>query len=72
MSNLAPLRNVINNLRMANNPEALFNQMMSQNPNMKQAYNYVKQNGGDYKQALQTILNEQGLNPDEIVRQLLG
>ena len=71
MSNLAPLKNVINNIRMAKNPEAMFEQMMSQNPNMRQALEYVKQNGGDSKQALYQMMNEQGLNPDEIIKQLL-
>lgn len=72
MSNLAPLKNVINTIKAANNPEAMFNQMMNQNPNMRQAMDYVRQNGGDYKQAAQKLMNERGLNPDEIIKQLLG
>ena len=42
------------------------NQLMTMNPNMKQAMQYVQQNGGDPKQALIKLAQEQGLDPQSI------
>lgn len=44
--------------------------MAERNPGMKQALDYVNQNGGDPKAAFEKLAQEQGLNPDEIMGML--
>ena len=54
----------------AKNPQALLNQMMSNNPQYKQVMELVNQNGGDAKKAFYNICKEKGINPDDIINQL--
>lgn len=54
---------MIGTIRNANNPQALLEQMMKQNnPAMSKAMDYIKQCGGDPKQACEKLAAEKGLN----------
>lgn len=64
------IKNMINMIKFAKNPQLAFNQMIANNPQMKQAMNYVQQNGGDPKAAFLKLANEKGVNPDEILNML--
>lgn len=44
----------------ARDPAAAARQMIAQNPNLQQAYQYVQQNGGDYKAAAAKLAQERG------------
>ena len=57
-------------LRSAGNPQMMLQQMMSQNPQMQQAIQYVNQNGGNAKQAFYKLAEQKGVNPDEILNML--
>jgi len=48
----------------------LLNQMMGQNPQIKQVMDYVNANGGDPKAAFYKMAQEKGVNPDDILSQL--
>lgn len=60
----------MNILKNSNNPYALLQQFIQQNPRAQQVMNYINQNGGDPKQAFYKMAQEKGLNPDEILKQL--
>lgn len=49
----------------------MFQRVMSQNPQMKNAMDYVNQNGGDPKEVFYKLANENGLNPEEILKQIM-
>jgi len=68
--NLQPIKNMIQTLKSAGNPQMMIQQMLSQNPHMKEAMDYVNQNGGNPKEAFYRLANEQGLNPDDIIKML--
>lgn len=68
--NLQPIKNMMNMLRGAGNPSMMLQQMMSQNPQMKQVMNYVNENGGNAKQAFYKLAEQKGVNPDEILNML--
>lgn len=57
-------------LRNSQNPSAMMETMLSQNPN----YNYVKgliqQNGGDAKAAFFNLAKEKGVDPNTIINML--
>jgi len=50
----------------------MLNQMMGQNPQMKQAMDYVNANGGDPQKAFYKLAQEQGVNPDDFIKQLMS
>lgn len=70
VQNLAPIKNMMNMIRGAGNPQMMLNQMVSQNPQMQQVMQYVKQNGGDAKSAFYKLANERGMNPDDVLNML--
>ena len=70
MQNASQIKNVMNNLRSAGNPQMMLNQMMAQNPQIQQVQEYVKQNGGDAKAAFYAKAQELGVNPEEILNML--
>ena len=70
MQIVKPIKNTMNLLKNSGNPQALFSQMISQNPQMKQVMDYVNQNGGNAKDAFYKMANEKGVNPDDILNML--
>ena len=45
-------------------------QLMLNNPNMKQAIDYVNANGGNPKDAFYKLAKEKGIDPDSILNSL--
>lgn len=52
------------------NPNAAAAQMMQNNPYFRQAAQYVAQNGGDPKAAMEKLLKEQGADLSEVYNAL--
>ena len=50
----------------------MLQQMTAQNPQLKQAVDYVNANGGDAKTACYKLAKEKGINPDEILQMFKG
>ena len=48
----------------------LTNRILQNNPQLKQAIDYVNQNGGDPKQAFYKLAKEKGVDPQTILNQL--
>lgn len=44
--------------------------MAKQNPQLRQAYEYVNANGGDPKQAFYKMAQEKGIDPNEIINMI--
>lgn len=70
MQNIGKIRQLMQNVKAAGNPQMLLNQMMGQNPQIKQVMDYVNANGGDPKAAFYKLAEEKGVNPDDILAQL--
>ena len=56
--------------RSAGNPNAMFAQMMQNNPQMRQVMDVINQYGGDSQKAFYAIAQQRGVNPDEILNML--
>lgn len=69
-NNLSQIKNMITMIRNSNNPQAMLNNMLSQNPQMQQVMSYINQNGGNAQQAFYKMAQEKGVNPDEILNLL--
>lgn len=72
VQNLGQIRNMVNLIKNAGNPQALLNNMISQNPQMKQAIQYVNDNGGNPKAAFEKLAKEKGIDPNEIQKIIQG
>lgn len=67
LSNLKQIKNQVNGLRSLGNPQAALNYLMQQNPKMRQAMDFVNSTGGNPKEALDKLLNDNGINSQEIM-----
>lgn len=63
-------KNMMKTLKSIGNPQMMLNQMIGQNPQIKQVMDYVNANGGDPKTAFYRLAEEKGVNPDDILNQL--
>lgn len=70
MSRLSPLKNMMNMVSRAGNPMMALNNMAQNNPMLRQALDYVNANGGDAKTAFYKLAQEQGADPNEILKML--
>ena len=67
---LRNLSQTVNMLRNARNPQALVQQMMGQNPAMRQAMQYIQQNGGNPKTAAEKLAKERGIDLNAVMNNL--
>lgn len=64
---LRNLSKMIDMIRGAKDPQALAQQMLGQNPALRQALQYVQQNGGDPKTAAQKLAQEKGVDLNQLL-----
>lgn len=68
--NLQNIKQMLNIIKGAKNPQSMIQSMIQQNPQMKQVMDYVNQNGGDPKKAFYSMAEQCGMDPDEILNML--
>lgn len=64
------IKQMMQMIRSAGNPQAMINQMMMTNPQIKQAMDFVKASGVDPKAAFYRLAEQRGINPQDILNQL--
>ena len=69
-SNLGQIKNLLNLLKASNNPNQMLQQLVQNNPQIKNIIDYVQQNGGDPKMAFYKMAEEKGVNPNDIINML--
>lgn len=57
-------------IQAAQNPQQALNQMLMNNPQIANAIQFIKNNGGDPKTAFLNYANQLGVNPQEIINLL--
>lgn len=67
---IGSMRNMMQMIRSAGNPQAMMQQLMQNNPQYKQVIDLVNQAGGDPKTAFYNMAQQMGVNPDEIIGML--
>ena len=71
MAQLAqPVRQMMSMVRTAQNPQLMLNQIVMNNPQMKQVMDLVQKHGGDPMTALRKEAEAAGINPEEIMGML--
>ena len=66
----AKIKQTMQTIRTAANPQAALNMMVMNNPQMKQVMEIVNQHGGDPMRAFTELARENGMDPDEILGML--
>ena len=61
------IKQTMNMVKAARNPEAALMGMMGNNPQMQQVMGIVKQHNGNPMEAFRAMAEENGLDPDEIL-----
>lgn len=69
-SRIGGVKQMMNALRSAGNPQFALQQMASGNPAVKQALDLVNQNGGDAKAAFYNLAQQYGIDPESIMGML--
>ena len=69
-NNLMQIKQMMNMVRSAGNPQAMLQSMVQNNPQMKQVMDIVNQSGGDPKAAFYKMAEEKGVNPDQVLSML--
>lgn len=67
---LGQIKNMMSVVKSSPNPQAAMLAMAKQNPQLRQAYEYVNANGGDPKQAFYKMAQEKGIDPNEIINMI--
>ena len=67
---LSQVKRLLNLVRSSQNPQAMMYQMMQNNPQLKQAVEYINQNGGNPRDAFYALAKERGVDPNEILNML--
>lgn len=72
-NDISNIRNMVNFMRNANNPKALIEQaFLSRNPQLQQAVNYIRSNGGNPKTAFYKLAEERGIDPKTVENLING
>ena len=61
------IKQMMNAVQSAQNPQAMLSQMAMNNPQLKQVMDIVEQYGGDPNKALQAIAEQHGFTPQDIM-----
>ena len=69
-NNLANIRNMMNMVQSSSNPQAMLNNLVSQNPQMQNVMNLVNQYGGDPRSAFFNLAKAKGIDPNQIINML--
>ena len=72
MGMIQPIKQMLNMVKTAQDPQAMLNQLAMNNPNMKKAMDTVNQYGGDSMKAFQETAKQMGIDPNEIMNMLKG
>ena len=67
---IQPVRQMMNMVRTAQNPQLALNQLIMNNPQMKQVMDIVNQYGGDSMAALDAVAKQCGMTADEVLKMI--
>ena len=69
-NNLNQIKQMMNMVQSAGNPQAMLQSMVQNNPQMKQVMEIVNQSGGDPKAAFYNMVEEKGVDPEQVLSML--
>ena len=67
---LQQIKNIMQRVKMAQNPQLMFNQLLLGNPVVREAMNFIRQNGGNGEQAFYNLAKQYGVDPQTVLNSL--
>ena len=67
LSQIQPIKQTMNMVRAAQNPQMMLNQVLSRNPNYQQLNKLIQDNGGDAQKAFYSLANQMGIDPNSVL-----
>ena len=67
---LGPVKQLMQTVKMAQDPQAALTSALQNNPNYQQAMHLINQAGGDPVRAFQNLAKQNGIDPETILRNL--
>lgn len=64
------VRRMMGMVNASQNPQAVLNQLVTSNPQLKQVMDVINQYGGDPKQAFYSLAEKNGIDPNEILNMM--
>lgn len=64
------IRGIMNQIKVAQNPQLALTQLLLNNPRLQQAINLIKNSGGDAKTTFMNMAKQMGVNPQDVINQL--
>ncbi len=69
-NNLNQIKQMMNMVRSAGNPQAMIQSIAQNNPQMKQVMDIVSKSGGDPRAAFYRMAEEKGVDPEQVLSML--
>jgi glucose-6-phosphate-specific signal transduction histidine kinase len=63
---MGQIKQMMNAVKMAQNPQAMLNQMVMNNPQLKRVMDLINQNGGNIEQTVRTVAEQNGFRPEDL------
>lgn len=67
---LQQIKRQMRQIQSMSSPQAALNQLLLNNPQVSNALQFIKQNGGNPQIALQNLARQMGIDPNEIIKEL--
>ena len=64
------IKGMMNQVKMAQNPQYAVNQMLMNNPQFAQVINLIKASGGNPQQTFYSLAQQKGIDPQVILNEL--
>ena len=64
------VKQMMNMVNGAQNPQAMMNQLFTNNPQFKQVMDLVQSSGGDPQKAFYALAEQKGINPQDVLDML--
>lgn len=66
------VKKIMNQIKMAQNPQLALNQILMNNPNVNSIIELVKNNNGNLQTAFYNLAKQKGINPAEFMKELMS
>lgn len=67
---IASIKQAMNTVRSAGNPQMMLQQILGNNPQYAQVQQLISDNGGDAQRAFYSLANQMGIDPNEVLNAL--
>ena len=73
-ANMNGITQMVQRVKNSANPQALFNQLLQENPQARQQLDALRQQSGgkSYQQIVMQLFQQNGINPQEFMKNILG